>query len=193
MLPCHGRGRGFEPRRPRHRFQRAYGIRGSPSISKSGTIWAQSARIHAVSMCSSSSLVPRFGNIILTTLLCTACFVEFTAWVQTSSVIGLFAWRGCRREPALQLSVASPALLVGRARFPLGKREPRRGGYETHGGCSERRNQGNCALLKFFQRRRSLPPTPACEQRVRRGPRAGRVDLRAVASGYTCPGFAVAG
>ena len=23
-LPCHGRGRGFEPRRPRHTFQRSY-------------------------------------------------------------------------------------------------------------------------------------------------------------------------
>src|SRR5579863_9565728 len=24
-LPCHGRGRGFEPRRPRHTFQNTYG------------------------------------------------------------------------------------------------------------------------------------------------------------------------
>ena len=29
MLPCHGRGRGFEPRRPRHRFQKTYGIYGT--------------------------------------------------------------------------------------------------------------------------------------------------------------------
>jgi hypothetical protein len=25
-LPCHGRGRGFEPRRPRHSFQKTYGM-----------------------------------------------------------------------------------------------------------------------------------------------------------------------
>ena len=25
-LPCHGRGRGFEPRRPRHTFQKTYGM-----------------------------------------------------------------------------------------------------------------------------------------------------------------------
>ena len=25
-LPCHGRGRGFEPRRPRHSFQETYGV-----------------------------------------------------------------------------------------------------------------------------------------------------------------------
>ena len=28
MLPCHGRGRGFEPRRPRHTFQKTYGTYG---------------------------------------------------------------------------------------------------------------------------------------------------------------------
>jgi hypothetical protein len=28
-LPCHGRGRGFEPRRPRHTFQKTYGIYGT--------------------------------------------------------------------------------------------------------------------------------------------------------------------
>ncbi len=28
-LPCHGRGRGFEPRRPRHTFQRTYGMFGT--------------------------------------------------------------------------------------------------------------------------------------------------------------------
>src|SRR6266700_8280380 len=27
-LPCHGRGRGFEPRRPRHTFQMTYGTYG---------------------------------------------------------------------------------------------------------------------------------------------------------------------
>ena len=27
-LPCHGRGRGFEPRRPRHSFQKTYGTYG---------------------------------------------------------------------------------------------------------------------------------------------------------------------
>ena len=27
-LPCHGRGRGFEPRRPRHTFQKTYGTYG---------------------------------------------------------------------------------------------------------------------------------------------------------------------
>ena len=28
-LPCHGRGRGFEPRRPRHTFQSSYGMFGT--------------------------------------------------------------------------------------------------------------------------------------------------------------------
>jgi len=27
-VPCHGRGRGFEPRRPRHTFQKTYGTYG---------------------------------------------------------------------------------------------------------------------------------------------------------------------
>jgi hypothetical protein len=27
-LPCHGRGRGFEPRRPRHTFQKDLGVFG---------------------------------------------------------------------------------------------------------------------------------------------------------------------
>ena len=36
-LPCHGRGRGFEPRRPRHTFQKTYGIYGTLVTSKSGS------------------------------------------------------------------------------------------------------------------------------------------------------------
>ena len=36
-LPCHGRGRGFEPRRPRHTFQKTYGIYGPTVTSKSGS------------------------------------------------------------------------------------------------------------------------------------------------------------
>ena len=35
-LPCHGRGRGFEPRRPRHTFQRTYGAYGPIVTMKSG-------------------------------------------------------------------------------------------------------------------------------------------------------------
>src|SRR6202453_453724 len=35
-LPCHGRGRGFEPRRPRHTFQRTYGTYGPIVTSESG-------------------------------------------------------------------------------------------------------------------------------------------------------------
>ncbi len=31
-LPCHGRGRGFEPRRPRHTFQSTYGTYGDPLV-----------------------------------------------------------------------------------------------------------------------------------------------------------------
>src|SRR5579863_6968090 len=33
---CHGRGRGFEPRRPRHTFQMTYGAYGPNVTSKSG-------------------------------------------------------------------------------------------------------------------------------------------------------------
>ena len=33
---CHGRGRGFEPRRPRHTFQMTYGTYGPIVTSKSG-------------------------------------------------------------------------------------------------------------------------------------------------------------
>ncbi len=36
-LPCHGRGRGFEPRRPRHTFQKTYGMMGPKVTSKSGS------------------------------------------------------------------------------------------------------------------------------------------------------------
>ena len=35
-LPCHGRGRGFEPRRPRHTFQMTYGAYGPSLTTKSG-------------------------------------------------------------------------------------------------------------------------------------------------------------
>ena len=35
-LPCHGRGRGFEPRRPRHTFQKTYGMMGPKVMLKSG-------------------------------------------------------------------------------------------------------------------------------------------------------------
>ncbi len=35
-LPCHGRGRGFEPRRPRHTFQKIYGTYGPNVTSESG-------------------------------------------------------------------------------------------------------------------------------------------------------------
>ena len=35
-LPCHGRGRGFEPRRPRHTFQMTYGKYGPIVTAKSG-------------------------------------------------------------------------------------------------------------------------------------------------------------
>jgi hypothetical protein len=35
-LPCHGRGRGFEPRRPRHTFQSTYGMFGYQVTIKSG-------------------------------------------------------------------------------------------------------------------------------------------------------------
>ena len=35
-LPCHGRGRGFEPRRPRHTFQKIYGTYGPKVTPKSG-------------------------------------------------------------------------------------------------------------------------------------------------------------
>ena len=35
-LPCHGRGRGFEPRRPRHTFQKTYGTYGPIVTMKSG-------------------------------------------------------------------------------------------------------------------------------------------------------------
>ena len=35
-LPCHGRGRGFEPRRPRHTFQMTYGEYGPKVTMKSG-------------------------------------------------------------------------------------------------------------------------------------------------------------
>jgi hypothetical protein len=33
---CHGRGRGFEPRRPRHTFQNTYGTYGPKVTTKSG-------------------------------------------------------------------------------------------------------------------------------------------------------------
>ena len=35
-LPCHGRGRGFEPRRPRHTFQKTYRMIWRRGISKIG-------------------------------------------------------------------------------------------------------------------------------------------------------------
>jgi hypothetical protein len=35
-LPCHGRGRGFEPRRPRHTFQMTYGMIWRRKISDFG-------------------------------------------------------------------------------------------------------------------------------------------------------------
>src|SRR5579862_1021160 len=33
MLPCHGRGRGFEPRRPRHRFHEELAIKDRPGAA----------------------------------------------------------------------------------------------------------------------------------------------------------------
>src|ERR1700678_2820004 len=35
-LPCHGRGRGFEPRRPRHTFQSTYRMFGTKVTTKCG-------------------------------------------------------------------------------------------------------------------------------------------------------------
>src|SRR5258708_29787327 len=37
-LPCHGRGRGFEPRRPRHTFQMTYGEYGPKVTTKSPAV-----------------------------------------------------------------------------------------------------------------------------------------------------------
>ena len=40
-LPCHGRGRGFEPRRPRH-HSKALRMMGDPKKTKvAGLIWVQ--------------------------------------------------------------------------------------------------------------------------------------------------------
>jgi hypothetical protein len=35
-LPCHGRGRGFEPRRPRHTLEMTHGAYGPKVTTKSG-------------------------------------------------------------------------------------------------------------------------------------------------------------
>ena len=87
-LPCHGRGRGFEPRRPRHSFQSTYGMFGTKVTTKSGHDMGTITAYRALTAIAPDSvvptgaeIVPAFETIILTTLLCAARLFEFTACV----------------------------------------------------------------------------------------------------------------
>ena len=66
-LPCHGRGRGFEPRRPRHTFQKTYGIYGTLVTIKSGhntcliPLCAHAEHNHLNNLALCGSLVPVHG------------------------------------------------------------------------------------------------------------------------------------
>jgi hypothetical protein len=85
---CHGRGRGFEPRRPRHTFQSTYRMYGTQVTTKSGHDMGTISAYRALTAIAPDSIVPTgaeivpaFETIILTTLLCAARLFEFTACV----------------------------------------------------------------------------------------------------------------
>ncbi len=66
-ISCHGRGRGFEPRRPRHSFQSTYGTFGNRVTLKSGHNLGTCLRTspdYAVLRRFSTPFVPRFPIII---------------------------------------------------------------------------------------------------------------------------------
>ena len=59
-LPCHGRGRGFEPRRPRHTFQRTYGIYGTSVTIKSGH---NKGTVSELRFCTRFCLIPLCAHV----------------------------------------------------------------------------------------------------------------------------------
>jgi hypothetical protein len=91
---CHGRGRGFEPRRPRHTFHKTYGIYGTLVTSKSGFDYG----------CNKNALTQNVGEILrsfhpdsepssLQSCSVRPAKCEFMACVYTSTVILLLACR----------------------------------------------------------------------------------------------------
>ena len=82
-ISCHGRGRGFEPRRPRHQSKRVRSMADPKSTEVVGAIRCP-------------SILARFGTTILTTLICAGRLCDATACVSTSSRILREAWlRSC--------------------------------------------------------------------------------------------------
>jgi len=84
---CHGRGRGFEPRRPRHTFQMSYrewaetieGAKGHRFVSPLCSFYADSRRPPIASY--AADLIPRADKTSDITAFCAACFDGVIAWV----------------------------------------------------------------------------------------------------------------
>ena len=87
LLPCHGRGRGFESRRPRHSFQ-ALGMEWQAET------WEQKGTVSS-SCTRAPPEVISLGRIMPTTLSCACRFCGDIACTYVSSVILLVA---CRRD-----------------------------------------------------------------------------------------------